>query len=157
MRVEGVEAAVASGDGLDDALRAELLARRARWLADPANPGVLGRLGLWLLQHISPYLARSVPQLLTILALIYVSVVFPAVGLVLMVLLVVGLVSRAKLVRSNTGLAAALRGCKCPACGYDLRGIDAFDEFDEDGRPVAGPRVCPECGSAWPLVPAGVG
>lgn len=50
-------------------------------------------------------------------------------------------------------VARRVRRGGCPDCGYALAGAPAgvaperLDGFDP------GPRVCPECGSAWPLVP----
>jgi hypothetical protein len=40
----------------------------------------------------------------------------------------------------------------CPACAYDLTGLeDALPRAWVVGR--SGPRRCPECGEVWPLVP----
>lgn len=42
---------------------------------------------------------------------------------------------------------------RCPDCGYDLTGAPpAIDPTRLAGADV-GPRLCPECGSPWPLLP----
>lgn len=56
---------------------------------------------------------------------------------------------RGLLVRLNL----ALGGRCCPACGYDLSGsVPAIPPEDLEGQWI-GPRRCPECGAAWPLLP----
>lgn len=40
----------------------------------------------------------------------------------------------------------------CPDCQYDLTGVPAAIPVERVGLET-GPRACPECGCAWPLVP----
>lgn len=40
----------------------------------------------------------------------------------------------------------------CPDCGYSLVGVRPGIPIERAGLD-AGPRACPECGCAWPLVP----
>ncbi len=53
----------------------------------------------------------------------------------------------------NKRINRALRRARCPQCGYDLRSApDAI--FKRSGGLVRpGPRLCPECGLAWPFLP----
>lgn len=53
-------------------------------------------------------------------------------------------------------LARALDDDRCPKCSYDLRGIGPPLGLEAKLDVRVGPARCPECGCAWPLVPATV-
>lgn len=48
-------------------------------------------------------------------------------------------------------LRRALRDRCCPDCGYEL--LNTKPALEPSVLRVVGPKVCPECGSPWPLVP----
>jgi hypothetical protein len=50
-------------------------------------------------------------------------------------------------------LMDAIEHRACPACGYDLNGSPDGIEPDLVLDTRTGPRVCPECGTPWPLLP----
>jgi hypothetical protein len=54
--------------------------------------------------------------------------------------------------RPRGRLFRALSRRHCPDCRYDLRGLEAGLDPAALGRDI-GPRACPECGAAWPLLP----
>jgi hypothetical protein len=66
----------------------------------------------------------------------------------LMLLLIPRWIRRAKLGR----LLAFIQDRQCPECAYDLTG--AVPAAPAAG--ALGPPTCPECGAAWPLIPAAV-
>lgn len=54
--------------------------------------------------------------------------------------------------RPTSRLLRALDVAVCPACEYDLTGLDHWPShhmLEEH----CGPQLCPECGTSWPLVP----
>lgn len=57
--------------------------------------------------------------------------------------------------RTSRGFDRALNEDRCCDCGYPLADVPPGLPVDLAGVNV-GPRACPECGAAWPLVPAGI-
>lgn len=53
----------------------------------------------------------------------------------------------------HSRLASALSHRHCPDCGYSLRGVPSGLDPDLFDGPDPGPKRCPECGVAWPLLP----
>lgn len=52
--------------------------------------------------------------------------------------------------RCRDRLVYAITDCACPDCGYALMGLM---NSGKPGFVGPGPSACPECGSAWPMVP----
>lgn len=90
------------------------------------------------------------PQLPLILVFAVVSDWMIALGLIpLAVALSLALIGRDRVHR----FIHAIDHRRCPDCGYDLTGAPpAIDPTRLAGADV-GPRLCPECGSPWPLLP----
>ncbi len=57
----------------------------------------------------------------------------------------------------NERINRALRRAKCPQCGYDLRNASDAIRKRSGGLVRPGPRLCPECGLAWPFLPPHLG
>lgn len=53
----------------------------------------------------------------------------------------------------DDSLWARFESGRCPSCGYDLRALACPIPLTLTGGVDLGPARCPECGSAWPLVP----
>ena len=75
------------------------------------------------------------------------------IGLVCFVALFVGILIFAR--RRFVALSRTTPQRACPTCGYDLKGLPPAIETGMLKGLDAGPRVCPECGTLWPLVPPG--
>lgn len=69
-------------------------------------------------------------------------------------MLVLGVIVTGASTRTRLRLARHLaRAGRCPDCRYDLTGLPDAIPTDSTGGIRTGPRKCPECGAAWPLVP----
>ncbi len=103
----------------------------------------------------SPWLRDWRESRLSVAAVALIGIVYYALhatlGLILLGLAVMVLVFLWRRSR-RTRLRRALKRRLCPDCGYNLRGCPSGLDPGLLGLDP-GPRRCPECGSAWPLLP----
>ncbi|MCC6678336.1 MAG: hypothetical protein IT436_14450 [Phycisphaerales bacterium] len=69
-------------------------------------------------------------------------------------MLVLGVIVTGASTRTRLRLARHLaRAGHCPDCRYDLTGLPDAIPSHSASSIRTGPRLCPECGAAWPLIP----
>lgn len=110
------------------------------------------------LLHLNPYAARSGIEFIAAVAILLAIVEFGALPLawaLALLLIVTGLVVALQVHRRDQLKPAliALDRCECPDCGYDLAGTTPGLPLERTNGVNVGPRLCPECGVPWPLVP----
>jgi len=147
--------AASPADDLARALIDEHLARRDHWRRPGSGVGFIERAGHTILLSLVPATWRSAKQAaLGVPILVGVLILGGWLGLGAMLIALVSiLVVLVALEIQREGRSAALARRleqRCPTCGYDLGGVPRpIDAALLDGIDV-GPRVCPECGLAWP-------
>lgn len=109
--------------------------------------------GRWMLRHLFAKHASNATSVIGTMIVGYLLVVLPYFGVLALSVMILALLIRGVKLSRYARVHDALFSARCPACRYDLRGIDAAGAFDGTGRPMVGCEACPECGLPWPLLP----